>query len=61
MRKTKAARDCCSSPRAKSVGLTDSIVSNEQAFRLVAGTVGFTALMLAIPTIMALMKCWGWW
>lgn len=57
----KAARSCCNNSRAKSVGLTDSIVSNSEAFALVASSTVFVLVMLAIPTAMALMKCWGWW
>lgn len=57
----KAARSCCNNSRAKSVGLTDSIVSNAELMRIVGGSALFVALMLAVPTVMAVLKQMGVW
>ena len=57
----KAARSCCSNSRAKSVALTDSIVSNAELMRIVGGSALFVALMLAVPTVMAVLKQMGVW
>ena len=60
----KAARHRCHSERAKNQrpgALTSSIVSNHEAFVLVASSTVFALVMVAIPTVMALMKQWGWW
>lgn len=60
MRGKEAARNRCNSSRA--IGRqTASIVSNHEAFALVASSTAFVLVMLAVPTAMALMKCWGWW
>ena len=61
MRGEEAARHRCSSERAKSVGLTDSIVSNAELMRIVGGSALFVALMLAVPTVMAVLKQMGVW
>ena len=57
----KAARSCCNNSRAKSVALTDSIVSNAELMRIVGGSALFVALMLAVPTVMAVLKQMGVW
>ena len=57
----KAARSCCNNSRAKSVGLTDSIVSNAELMRIVGGSALFVALILAVPTVMAVLKQMGVW
>lgn len=57
----KAARHRCSSERAQSGRQTASIVSNHEAFALVASSTAFVLVVLAVPTAMALMKCWGVW
>ena len=59
--KNKAARNSCNYSTPKDGRLTSSIVSNHEAFALVASSTAFVLVMLAIPTAMALMKCWGWW
>ena len=61
MRGKEAARSCCNNSRAKSVGLTDSIVSNAELMRIVGGSALFVALMLAVPTVMAVLKQMGVW
>lgn len=61
MRGKEAARHSGNCGRAKSGRLTSSIVSNHEACCIVAGCAGFTILMLAIPTLMAAAKSWGWW
>ena len=40
---------------------TRSIVADESMFRVVMYSTLFMLGMLAIPTIMALLKCWGVW
>lgn len=57
----KAARSSGNYSRAKSVGLTDSIVSNAELMRIVGGSALFVALMLAVPTVMAVLKQMGVW
>ena len=61
MPRNKAARSRGNCSRAKYGRLTESIVSNAEMLRLVLSTAGFAALMLAIPTAMAVLKQWGWW
>lgn len=61
MRGKEAARHSGNCGRAKSVGLTDSIVSNAELMRIVGGSALFVALMLAVPTVMAVLKQWGCW
>lgn len=40
---------------------TASIVADAATFRVAASTVMFTLLLLAVPTLMALTKQFGWW
>ena len=40
---------------------TGSIVADMATFRLAASTVVFTLALLAVPTVMAVLKQWGWW
>ena len=40
---------------------TGSIVADMATFRLAASTVAFTIALLAVPTVMAVLKQWGWW
>lgn len=40
---------------------TMSIVANRETFCLVTWTAAFALLLLAVPTLMALLKCWGVW
>lgn len=40
---------------------TASIVANNETYCLVVGTAFITLLMLAVPTVMALTKQFGWW
>ena len=64
MDRRKAARSSCNCSRARSQrpgALTDSIVSNRELFRLVGASIAFTLSMLAVPTLMAVLKQWGWW
>lgn len=57
----KAARRSCNYYRAKGSGRTRSIIADAATMRVAVYTVMFTALMFAIPTLMALLKCWGVW
>ena len=61
MNNKKAARNSCNYSTPKDGRLTSSIVSNHEVFALVASSTAFVLVMLAIPTAMALMKCWGVW
>ena len=47
--------------RSKGSSRTDSIVADMATFRLAASTVAFTIALLAVPTVMAVLKQWGWW
>ena len=57
----KAARHRCNSERAQSGRLTSSIVSNSELLTIVGGSALFVALMLAVPTVMAVLKQMGVW
>lgn len=60
MRVKEAARNRCNSSRA--IGRqTASIVSNSELLTIVGGSALFVALMLAVPTVMAVLKQWGCW
>ena len=60
MPRNRAARSRGNCSRAKDGRLTDSIVSNAEMLRLVLSAIGFAALMLAVPTALAMFKQWGW-
>jgi len=60
-RSKEAARRSCHHARANGSRRTKSIVADAATFRVAASTVAFTMVMLAIPTLMALLKCWGVW
>lgn len=40
---------------------TASIVANRETFCLVTWTAAFALLLLAVPTVMAVAKQFGWW
>lgn len=61
MSKHKAARGSGNYSRAKGSGRTRSILANNETFCLVTWTVLFTFALLAVPTAMALLKCWEVW
>ena len=58
----KACAHSCSYGRTnKGSRGTRSIVADRDTFRVAAYSVLFTLVMLAVPTIMALLKSWGVW
>ena len=58
----EAARGSGNYARAKSsVAETRSIVSNAALFRTAALSTLFVMVCLAVPTVMAVLKQWGWW
>lgn len=62
MKEKKAARGSGNYQRAKSsVAETRSIVANAGPFRTAALTTLFVMACLAVPTVMAVLKQWGWW
>ena len=62
MLKKEAARGRGNYQRAKSsVAETRSIVANAGLFRTVALSTLFTAALLLVPTVMAVLKQFGWW
>ena len=40
---------------------TRSIVSDNETFRTVVACAAFALAIYAVPTLMALLKCWGVW
>ena len=60
MERNRAARSRGNCSRAKDGRLTESIVSNSELIRLVGGSVAFAMAMLAIPTVLAILKQWRW-
>ena len=61
MKDKKASARSCSYERPGFPNRTGSIVSDMATFRLAASTVAFTIALLAVPTVMAVLKQWGWW
>ena len=47
--------------RPKSFGQARGIIADEHPFRLTAWSLAFLAACLAVPTVMAVLKQWGWW
>lgn len=61
MKAKEAARGSGNYARAKGFGQARSIVANKDVFRLTAWSLAFLAVCLAVPTVMAVLKQWGWW
>lgn len=61
MTRKREARRSCNYERADGSRGTKSIVADAMMFRMVASTVVFTLALLAVPTIMAITKQFGWW
>lgn len=57
MKRNKAARDCCSSPRASVHDLGDTRIIPCDVLLGVLGAL----MIVGIPFAMALMKQFGWW
>ena len=47
--------------RTTGFGLPKSILADAETFTLVMGTLAFTAALMMVPTVMALLKSWGVW
>ena len=61
MTKQKATRPLRQQGRVKGSQTTRSIVSNRETFCLVTWSLLFTIALLAVPTVMAATKQFGWW
>lgn len=61
MKEEKASARSCSYGRPNGLGQARSIVADAATFRLAVSTVLFCAALLAVPTVMAVLKQWGWW
>lgn len=61
MQEKKADARSGNCERPKSFGQARSIVANKDVFRLTAWSLAFLAACLAVPTVMAVLKQWGWW
>ena len=59
--RNKAARSSGNYSTPKDGRLTASIVSNSELLTIVGGSALFVALMLAVPTVMAVLKQMGVW
>ncbi|MBR3158404.1 MAG: hypothetical protein IKF14_05110 [Atopobiaceae bacterium] len=61
MTRKEAERYSCNYHRSKGSGRTRSIVSDNATFRTVMACAAFALAIYAVPTLMALLKCWGVW
>ena len=61
MSNKRACAHSCNYERTSGFGRPKSILADAETYTLVMGTLAFTAAIMLVPTVMAILKSWGVW